>query len=184
MSEEFINHLNNLVNTNKFINGEITFGKLDNNFFNYSINKKSYYTFKNFIKKKYTGINFEEKNYQYYDYLLVSKNDKSHICFRINSSDFKYDINSKLSISYKTNNNYILDNTNFPAIDKYHSEITKVYDKFSIKFKNSIINIQFIEINNKILSIKFIFNLHKKNFNNFKTNFTFLLNKLFHNFNQ
>ena len=42
MSEIFINHLDNLVNNNKFINGEITFGKLENNFFNYNINKKRY----------------------------------------------------------------------------------------------------------------------------------------------
>lgn len=183
MSEEFINYLNTLVNDNKFVNGEITFGKLDNNFFNYNINKKSYYTFKNFIKKKNTSTTFKEKLYQYYDYLLVSKNDQSHICFRINSSDFKYDINNKLSISYKTNNNYIVDNINFPTLDKYHSEVIKLYDKFSIKFKNSIINIEFIEINNKILSIKFTFNLHEKNFDNFKANLNFLLNKLFHNFN-
>ena len=183
MSEEFINHLDKLVNKNKFINGEITFGKLDNNFFNFNINKKSYYTFKNFIKKKYKSTNFKEKNYQYYDYLLISKSDKSHICFRINLSDFKYDINNKLSISYKTNNNYIVDNINFPSIEKYHSEILKDYEKFSVKYKNSIINIEFIEINNKILSIKFTFNLHEKNFYNFKTNFVFLHNKLIHNFN-
>ena len=183
MSENLINHLENLVKDNKFINGEITFGKLENNFFNYNINKKSYYTFKNFIKKKYNGINFQEKIYQYYDYLLISKNDKSHICFRINSSDFKYDINNKLSISYKTNNNYIVDNTNFPSIDKYHKEITKIYDKFTIKFKNSIINIEFIEIDSTIISIKFTFNLHEKNFDNFKSNLTFLINKLLHNFN-
>jgi len=183
MSEVFINHLNNLINTNKFINGEITFGKLENNFFNYNINKRSYFTFKNFINKKYKSHNFKEKIYQYYDYLLISKDEKSHICFRINSSDFKYDVNDKLSISYKTNNNYIVDNINFPAIDKYNSEVNKVYNKFSIKFKNSIINIEFIEINNKFLSIKFTFNLHEKNFDNFKTNLNFLLNKLFHNFN-
>ena len=39
MSEQLINHLSKLVK-NKFINGEITFGKLNNNFFNYNINKK------------------------------------------------------------------------------------------------------------------------------------------------
>lgn len=182
MSQEFINHLNNLVNENKFINGEITFGKLENSFFNYNINKKSYYTFKNFIGKKYQSTHFEEKIYQYYDYLLISKNDKSHVCFRINSSDFKYDINNKLSLNYKTNNNYIVDNINFPSFDKYHSEVIKIYDKYCIKFKNSIISIEFIEENNKTLSIKFLFNLHKNNFENFKANFTFLLNKLFHNF--
>ena len=42
--KEFTNYLENLINKNKFVNGEITFGKLNNNFFNYNINKKSYYT--------------------------------------------------------------------------------------------------------------------------------------------
>jgi len=32
MSQEFIDYLQNLINENKFINGEITFGKLNNNF--------------------------------------------------------------------------------------------------------------------------------------------------------
>ena len=183
MSQEFIDYLQNLINENKFINGEITFGKLNNNFFNYNINKKSYYTFKNFINKKYKNITYNEKIYQYYDYLLVSKDDKSHVCFKINYSDFKYDINDKLSISYKTNNNYILDNINFPTIDKYHLELNKLIEKYIIKYKNSTINIEFIEINNNTLSIKFIFNLHEKNFENFKTNLSFLIKKLFHNFN-
>lgn len=183
MSENFLNHLNNLIDKNKFINGEITFGKLNNNFFNCNINKKSYYTFKKFLDKKYKSKNFKEKIYQYYDYLLVSTDNKSHVCFKINSSDFTYDINDKLTISYKTNNNYLIDNINFPAIDKYHSELDKDCYKYSIKFKNSTINIEFIEINKKILSIKFIFNLHSNNFNNFKQNLSFLLNKLFHNFN-
>jgi hypothetical protein len=183
MSQEFTNYLENLINKNKFVNGEITFGKLNNNFFNYNINKKSYYTFKNFINKKYKQTTFKEKVYQYYDYLLVSKDDKSHVCFRLNYTDFKYDINNNLSICYKTNNNYILDNINFPTIEKYHSEFNKEYEKYSIKYKNSIINIEFIEINNNILSIKFIFNLNQKNLENFKINLSFLLKKLFHNFN-
>ena len=102
--------------------------------------------------------------------------------FKINYSDFKYDINDKLSISYKTNNNYILDNINFPTIDKYHLELNKLIEKYIIKYKNSTINIEFIEINNNTLSIKFIFNLHEKNFENFK-NISFLIKKLFHNFN-
>lgn len=183
MSDQFLNFLNNLVKENKFINGEITFGNLNNNFFNFNINKKSYYTFKNFINKKYTKISSCEKIYQYYDYLLISKNSKTHVCFRINYSDYKYDVNDKLSISYKTNNNYIIDNINFPTIQNYHSEITRNYDKYFVKFKNSVINIEFNEINNKILSINFKFNIHEKNFENFKLNFKFILNKLYHNFN-
>jgi hypothetical protein len=183
MSDELINHLNKLVKKNKFINVEITFGKLNNNFFNYNINKKSYYTFKNFINKKYSKISSNEKIYQYYDYLLISKDDKSHVCFRINYSDFKYDDNNNLSISYKTNNNYIIDNLNFPSIQNYHSEIMKNYEKYLIKYKNSTIYIEFSEINNKILSINYKFNIHEKNFENFIINFKFLLKKLYHNFN-
>ena len=63
------------------------------------------------------------------------------------------------------------------------SEFNKEYEKYSIKYKNSIINIEFIEINNNILSIKFIFNLNQKNLESFKINLSFLLKKLFHNFN-
>ena len=183
MSEQFINHLNNLIKKNKFINGEITFGKLNNNFFNFNINKKSYYTFKNFISKKYNKTTCNDKIYQYYDYILVSKDNNTHVCFRINSSDLKYDLNDKLSINYKTNNNYIIDNINFPTIQNYHSELNKSYDKYFVKFKNSIIIIEFIEINNKILSIKFNFKIHENNFDNFINNFKFLHNKLLHNFN-
>lgn len=183
MSEQFINHLKKLIKNNKFVNGEITFGKLNNNFFNYNINKKSYYKFKNFINKKYTIISTSYKIYQYYDYILFCKNNNSHVCFRINYSDFKYDINDKLSFNYKTNNNYIVDNINFPSLQKYHSELHNNYDKYSVRFKNSIINIEFIEINNKILSIKFTFKIHEKNFENFKENLNFLTNKLYHNFN-
>ena len=40
MSQEFIDYLQNLINENKFINGEITFGKLNNNFFNYKLDSK------------------------------------------------------------------------------------------------------------------------------------------------
>ena len=105
------------------------------------------------------------------------------MCFRINSSDLKYDLNDKLSINYKTNNNYIIDNINFPTIQNYHSELNKTYDKYFVKFKNSIITIEFIEINNKILSIKFNFKIHENNFDNFVNNFKFLHNKLLHNFN-
>ena len=120
MSEQFINHLNNLIQKNKFINGEITFGKLNNNFFNFNINKKSYYTFKNFISKKYNKTTCNDKIYQYYDYILVSKDNNTHVCFRINSSDLKYDLNDKLSINYKTNNNYIIDhNLKFITNDDY-----------------------------------------------------------------
>lgn len=113
--------------------------------------------------------------------MLISKDENSHVCFKLNDSKMDYisPLPNKLSLRFKLNNSNIIDNIYFPCIDNYDNYEEQEIDRYSIKFKNSIINIDFINTQNNIKSIIFKFKVDDKNFDNFKYNLSFVLSKLY-----
>ena len=153
---QYIN--NNLENTN-FFEGELKVGYLKNDFFNYDINKKTFYGFKNFLEKNNQSTKIKQKLYQYYDMMMISKDDHSHVCFKLHESDMSYytPFDKNYSLRFK--------NYNFNVID--------------ISYKNSTINIDFVNINDKIHSIIFKFKVENSNLDNFKRNLNYILTKFY-----
>jgi len=181
MTDVFISNIHTILDDAHFFEGELKVGFLKNNIFNYNIQDNIYFGFKNFISKNNTATNIKQTVYSYYDLMLISKDENSHVCFKLNDSKMDYisPLPNKLSLRFKLNNSNIIDNIYFPCIDNYDNYEEQEIDRYSIKFKNSIINIDFINTQNNIKSIIFKFKVDDKNFDNFKYNLSFVLSKLY-----
>ena len=175
---EYIN--NNLEDTN-FFEGELKVGYLKNDFLNYNINKKTFYGFKNFLEKNNQSTKINQKLYQYYDMMMISKDEHSHVCFKIHDSDMSYytPFDRNYSLRFKNYNFNVIDNIYFPSLEKYHNYEEQDIDRFSITYKNSTINIDFININDKVYSIVFKFKVENSNLDNFKRNLNYILTKFY-----
>ena len=121
------------------------------------------------------------KIYQHYDMVMISKDENSHVCFKLKQDHLKYysPFKNKLSLRFKKNNRNIIDNLNFPYLDKYHNYEVHEIERFSMNYKNSIINIDFININDDIKSIIFKFKVETSNYDNFKKNLEYILTKFY-----
>ena len=182
MSLELIKNIEDNINESQFFDGELKVGYLRNNIFNYNIRDNVFYGFKNFINKNNSATNIKQKVYQYYDLQMISKDENSHICFKLNeNSKMNYItlLENKLSLRFKLNNSNIIDNIYFPCLEKYDNYEEQDIDRYSIKFKNSIVNIDFINNQNNIKSIIFKFQVDKNNYDNFKCNLSFILSKFY-----
>lgn len=178
---EILNYISKTLENTDFFEGELKLGLLKNEIFSYNLNDKTFYTFKNFIEKNNKQIEINHKIYKYYDMIMVSKNDNSHVCFKLSTDHMKYftPFENKLSLRFKHNNKNIIDNLNFPNLDKYHNYEVHNIERFNLNYKNSIINIDFIIINQNIKSIIFRFKVETSNFENFKKNLDYLLSKFY-----
>lgn len=182
MSNNFIKNIENSISETQFFDGELKVGFLRNNIFNYNIRDNVYYGFKNFINKNNSATNMKQKLYQYYDLQMISKDENSHIVYKLNeNSNMEYItlFENKLSLRFKLNNANIIDNIYFPCLDKYDNYEEQDIDRYSIKFKNSTINIDFINNQNNVKSIIFRFKVDKTNYDNFKNNLSFILSKFY-----
>ena len=182
MSVNFVQNIQNIINETQFFEGELKIGYLRNNIFNFNIRDNVYSGFKNFINKNNSATNFKQKIYQYYDLQMISKDENSHVCFKLDENSRMQYItlfDNKLSLRFKLNNANIIDNIYFPCLDKYDNYEEQNIDRYSIKFKNSIINIDFINTENNIKSIIFKFQVDKNNYDNFKSNLAFILSKFY-----
>lgn len=178
---KIINDIENILYDEEYINCDIKFGYLYNNVLKYNINNNFFDKFKQFINNKYKVQKINNNIYYYYDMILISRDENSHICKRISESKFKYYNfkKNKLAFQFKMTNNKIIDNIEFPCVEKYHNQENITIDEYPVKFKNSTINIQFININNNVNSIKLKFKVNKNNLDNFKNNLSFILSKLY-----
>lgn len=178
---DLLNYINKTLENTDFFEGELKLGFLKNDIFTYNINDKTFYGFKSFIEKNNSSIEFDHKIYKYYDMIMVSKNDNSHVCFKLSTDHMKYytPFENKLSLRFKHNNKNIIDNINFPNLDNYHNYEVHNIDRFNLNFKNSNIIIDFIKINNDVKSIIFRFKVETSNFENFKKNLEYLLTKFY-----
>lgn len=178
-NNEFANYLLDLINKYNNINGELKLGLLNNNKFDYDI--KNADKFKKFISSKYKCILSEHKMYYYYNMFLISKDENSHVYFKNNNLHMKYftPIKNKYSLRFRNNDFNKIDSINFPTIDKYDLIENNKVESYNVKFKNSTISIQFININDKINSIVFKFSVDKQNIDNFRNNLSFILSKLY-----
>lgn len=180
---DLLNYISKTLENTDFFEGELKLGFLKNDIFTYSINDKTFYTFKNFIQKNNSSIEIDHKIYKYYDMIMVSKNDNSHVCFKLSTDHMKYytPFENKLSLRFKHNNKNIIDNINFPNLDNYHNYEVHNIERFNLNFKNSNINVDFVKINKDIKSIIFRFKVETSNFINFKKNLEYLLTKFYRN---
>jgi len=182
MSHKFVNNIKDIIDETQFFDGELKIGYLRNNIFNFNIRDNIYDGFKNFINRNNSVTTFKQKVYQYYDLQMISKDENSHICFKLNeNSQMEYItlLENKLSLRFKLNNTNIIDNINFPCLEKYDNYEEQDIDRYSIKFKNSIINIDFINTHNNVKSIIFKFKVDNNNYDNFKYNLSFVLSKFY-----
>ena len=179
----FLNFINENVKDYKFLNGELKVGNLRNNVFDYNIHNNLFNNFKNFIdsNKRYKKESFTQTVYKYYDMYMISKNENSHSCFKIINPNYKYVqlFENKLALRYKNTNNLMLDQINFPALEKYHQQEIQKIDRYTISFKNSKILIDFININDKINSIIISFHIHENNYENSLKNLSYILSKFY-----
>jgi hypothetical protein len=175
------NYINETLDNTNFFEGELKVGYLKNDIFNYNINNSVYYGFKNFIEKNNNANKIKQKIYHHFDMMLISKDENSHVCFKLNETHMEYytPIQNKLSLRFKKYNNNIIDNLNFPCLDSYHNYEDHEIDRYSINYNNSIINIDFININNDVKSIIFKFKVESANIDNFKINLQYVLSKFY-----
>ena len=178
-NSEFISNINNLIEKSNYVNGELKVGTLKNNFFDFNIN--NYNKFYNFISSKYKKTTSETKIYYYHKMFLISNNENSHICFKFNDIQLKYftPFDKKYSLRFSNNDFNKIDALYFPSLEKYDYEENNKIDTFEVKYKNSTIYINFVNINNKVNSINFKFNVDKNNLDNFKNNLSFILSKFY-----
>ena len=178
-SSQFISNLNELILKYNYINGELKLGSLKDNFFNYNIN--NYEKFYNFLGNKYKKTVSESKIYYYYNMFLISKNENSHVCFQYNNLHMNYftPIKNKYSLRFRNNDFNKIDTIYFPTLEKYDNEEHNKIVTFEVKYKNSIIYVNFININENINRIIFKFYIDKNNIHNFKQNLSFILSKFY-----
>lgn len=178
---DFLKEIENIVNEQKFFEGELKIGYLKNGIFAYNLRDNVFYGFKNFIGKRNIATNLKQTVYKYYDLILISKDENSHVCFKVNDYNLKYvtPFENKLSLRFKINNLNVMDNIYFPCIDEYNNFEEQNIDRYEMKFKNSIINIDFININDKVNSIILKFNVDSNNLQNFTNNLKFILSKFY-----
>jgi len=178
---DITNYIKKILENTDFFEGELKAGFLKNDIFNYNMNDSTFYGFKNFISKNKSSIELKHKIYQYYDMIMVSKNDNSHVCFKLTPDHMKYysPFKNKLSLRFKKNNKNIIDNLNFPSLDEYHNYEVHEIERYSMNYKNSIINIDFININDDTKSIIFKFKVETENYDNFLKNLEYILTKFY-----
>jgi len=175
------NYIETILKNTDFFEGELKVGFLRNDIFTYNINDNTFYGFKNFISKNNKSIEVKHKMYQYYDMVMISKDENSHVCFKSTPDHMQYysPFKNKLSLRFKQNNKNIIDNLNFPYLEKYHNYEEHDIERFSINYRNSIINIDFININDDNKSIIFRFKVESSNYDNFKKNLEYILTKFY-----
>ena len=174
----FINEINNLIKDKSNINIELKLGIIDNQFFNYNVNNNK---FKFFINSKYKKVESISKIYYYNNMFLISSDEYSHICFKNNNCNYKYYIPTKNKVikKFKENNINIINNINFPQLENYDDIEDNIIETYEIKYKTSIINLNFININKTINSITIKSNIDGNNFNDFKINLSYILSKFY-----
>ena len=106
-----INYIDQTLKNSDFFEGELKLGFLKNDIFTYNINDNTFYGFKNFIEKNNSPLEIKHKIYKYYDMIMVSKNENSHVCFKLSTDYMKYytPFENKLSLRFKHNNKNIID---------------------------------------------------------------------------
>ena len=171
-------YIKEILETTDFFEGELKVGFLRNDIFTYNINDNTFNGFKSFIERNNKPINLNHKIYKYYDMVMVSKDENSHVCFKLTPDHMKYytPLRNKLSLRFKKNNKNIIDNISFPYLDEYHNYEVHEIERFGIKYKNSTINIDFVNINDDVKSIIFKFKVESSNYDNFKKKFRIYIN--------
>ena len=175
---DFIKEINNLIKEKNNINIELKLGSINNNFFKYDINNKK---FKFFINSKYKKKDSISKIYYHNNIFLVSNDEYSHICFKNNNCTYKYYIPTKnnIIIRFKENNINIVNNVNFPQLETYDDIEDNIIETYEIKYKTSIINLNFINTNKTINSISIKCNIDRNNLEDFKINLSYILSKFY-----
>ena len=184
----FLKFIDDNISEYKFFNGELKLGNLRNNVFDYNINSNLYNNFKNFIDSndRYQKESFTQTVYKYYDMYMISKNENSHTCFKPINPNYHYIklFENRLALRYKNTNNLMIDQINFPSIEKYDQQEYQEIDRYKISFKNSQILVDFININESVKSIIISFQIHENNYENSLKNLSYILSKFYKkNFN-
>ena len=180
-SDNFINYVNEDIDKNKFLNGEFKFGYFRNGVLNFNINKNMFCNFRDFLEKKYKVSEVSQTVYRYYDMYMISNNESSHTCFKYNNPDYKYIkfFEKKNFARFMKKDLIILDPINFPTIENYSELESQQIKTVEIKFKNSIINVNFVTTDDNINFITMNFKVHRNNYDNFKNNLSFILGKFY-----
>ena len=134
-----------------YFNFELKLGNYKNNYFNYNIDKNIFDKIFKFYNNKYESKYYEYRRYEYIDLILIEK-EKTFNCYKNINLNYNYVNLENINLQIK---NYLyidVDIIYFPKVKSvYHEDIKCYY--FLIKFKNSIIRIEFLNINNKYNSI-------------------------------
>lgn len=150
MDSDINNILKNLCAHN-YINSEIKIGKMKNNYFNYNIDKVIFDKIFNFYNDKYNCSIYSYKRYEYIDLYLIENNNNFN-CYKNVNFYFNYINFNNMTFLIKNNLYLDLDTIYFPRCNcQYKEEIESKF--FLVKFKNSTLRIEFLNINNKYNSI-------------------------------
>ena len=146
-----INNLFKNINENNLICYQIKIGNMLNNYFNCNIDKTKFNKIYDFYHKKYQKYSYSYKKFEYIDLCLINNNNNFY-CYKNINLDYKYIYYNNIVLLVKNNLYIDVDNIYFPKNENiYHENIESNY--FLIKFKNSILRIEFLNINNKYNSI-------------------------------
>lgn len=180
---DFTNYIKDEIKTNNYINAELKLGFLKNKIFNHNIKSYLYDNFNKFMNSSYSKSKkvYSQKIYKYYDMFMISTNENSHSCFKFTNPEFKYVniLDNKLSLRFKINNSLMIDPIKFPCLEFYDDIEDQHIESFEIKFKNSKIYVDFLNINESINNIVISFEVHNNNYDNFLKNLSYVLSKLY-----
>lgn len=178
-------NLLDLIQDECFIKINICIGNIKNNFMNHNINHKTYNTYLNFIRNKVKNKKNEYiKKYYYKDMILICNNKNKYCVKNLPSQFINYKINKTKynknisNIRVKIKNQRLIDIINFPSIKNYFKIENLRVQTFNSKYKNSELYINFIENDNN-LSIEYSSNIDIKNIDNFISNLSYILGKLY-----
>ena len=179
---DFSDKFKEIIDEQEFINAEFKLGAFNtkNKVQYININKDLYNRFYTFISSKYNELEKVQKIYYYKDMKLVSINDNTHICIRsLPCKYYDFLIKNNYGMRVILQNNRMINNINFPSLQKYDSIEVNNIKYFVIKYKNSEITLEFIE-RDDINSICLKSKIDKYNILNFVKNIQFILGKFYH----
>ena len=179
--------LDKLLKDNNLINVNIDIGNINRDgVMNHKINQKTFDIYQSFIKSKYKNASeLEITEYYYSDMKLVFYGEKKsmylkrlptkHLDFRVTNANRNKNISgARLELI----NVRKIDPIKFPSIDEYDNIEEYTMWKYVSRYKNSEINIKFIESDNSN-EMAFSGKIDEVNFDSFMNNISYLLSKLF-----
>jgi hypothetical protein len=184
-------NISDLIEECKFVNIKISIGSInENGVMNHKINSRSFDIYHAFIKNKIKNSKHHNiTEYYHNDLKQISYQDKDKsrsifiqklptIYLNYKLTDSKKNINTS-HLRVELINNRKIDALLFPSLEQYNDIVKSDIYVYASKYKNSEIEIKFINSGYGNVEINFISKIDKVNIENFINNFEYILSKFY-----